>query len=133
MSTDLYSTRRRNLRALIDQWDGPVKLARHLGHSSASFLSQLTGPRHNREITEKVARAIERKTGLPTGWLDQAEHTPPPPVDETKLLRVVRLVGQALEDANVNVNPRKFAELVALLYEHGEDEMFLRRMIDLTK
>lgn len=71
----IYDTRRDNLRALIGQWGGPTSLAKKLGHSNGSYIAQLAGPRPSREVSEKVAREIEKVLGLPVAWMDQDHPT----------------------------------------------------------
>lgn len=66
-------TRRKNLRAIIEKQGGVSKLARAMGYSNPSFLSQMAGPKPTREITEKSARKLETAMGLPTGALDHDE------------------------------------------------------------
>jgi hypothetical protein len=67
----VYETRRVNLRALINQWGGPTSLSRKLGHSNGSYIAQIAGPHPSREISEKVAREVESKLGLPIDRLRQ--------------------------------------------------------------
>ena len=64
----VYDQRRDNLRALMTQWGGPTSMAKKLGHSNGSYVAQLAGPNPSREISEKVAREMEAKLGLPIGW-----------------------------------------------------------------
>lgn len=51
-----YNYGRENLRALVEQWGGPLPIARKLGYSNASFVVQMCGPNPTREVTEKTAR-----------------------------------------------------------------------------
>lgn len=68
---DVLARRRQNLRTLAAQRDGVTGLAKRLGYSGPSYLSQMIGPQHNRPISERTARHIEAELDLPAGWLDQ--------------------------------------------------------------
>lgn len=134
----VYDTRRENLRGLMTQWGGPTSLAKKLGHSNGSYVAQLVGPNPSREISEKVARDMEGKLGLPIGWLDQEHTGKAKAVDEEALSVCVRAVAAALRDANLRPDPDKYATLVALAYEHaklkgGVDETFITKLIGLTR
>ncbi len=134
--------RRENLRKLIEQWNGPLPLAKKLGYKTASFLVQMAGPNPSREVSEKTARDVEEKLALPTMWLDQehakhnskkavgaAAHIRPsaPKHHETKvsdntvdvgvISQVIRVVGQAAEDAHVHFSPEKLANVVLMVYD----------------
>jgi hypothetical protein len=66
----LRKTRIRNLRRLREQYNHSwAELARALGQSS-SFLIAIAGPNPRRNIGEKLARDLEGKLGLKSGWLD---------------------------------------------------------------
>ena len=67
----VFDIRRDNLRKLMEQWGGPTSLSQKLGHSNASYMAQLAGPRPTREVSEKTARDVERKLGLSSGWMDK--------------------------------------------------------------
>ena len=68
----IYRLRLENLRKLIAMHDdNKAKLARALD-CTPSFLTHLTGDRPIRTIGEKLARDIEGKLGLVSGWLDAA-------------------------------------------------------------
>ncbi len=126
--------RRENLRKLIEQWNGPLPLAKKLGYKTASFLVQMAGPNPSREVSEKTARDVEEKLALPTMWLDQehAKHNSKKAVSapkhhETKvsdntvdvgvISQVIRVVGQAAEDAHVHLSPEKLANVVLMVYD----------------
>lgn len=133
----VYETRRDSLRTLITQWGGPTSLAKKLGHSNGSYVAQLVGPNPSREISEKVARQIEGKLGLPVGWLDQ-EHTGKPKVDDAALAECVSAVAAALRDANLRPDPDTYGTLVSLVYEHTKltgriDEPYINKLIGLTR
>lgn len=131
-------TRRQNLRLLAAQWGGPTGLAKKLGLSGPSYLSQLT--RGTRPITEKTVRKLEKQLGLPAGWLDgvHEQKEQPAAIDEQLMRRVVLMVGAVLEGLGVNPGAAKFADLVELVYEDAVskktvDEDFIRRLSKLTQ
>jgi hypothetical protein len=135
--TDLQGRRKRNLKALIKQWEGPTNLAKKLQYSGPSYLSQMIGP--NKPITEKTARYVEETLSLPAGWLDadHATHTGPHTrIDTTLLNRVMQSVGAALEDVKIRLPPTRMADLVGLAYEHamehGVDDVYIGRLVRLT-
>lgn len=133
----VYEIRRDSLRTLVTQWGGPTSLAKKLGHSNGSYIAQLVGPNPSREISEKVARQIEAKLGLPIGWLDQ-EHTGKPKVDDAALAECVTAVAAALRDANLRPDPDTYGTLVSLVYEHAKltgriDEPYIIKLIGLTR
>jgi hypothetical protein len=134
---NVYAIRRQNLRHLSQQWGGPASLSRKLGHSNASYLAQLIGPHPSREISEKVAREMEAKLGLPGGWMD-IEHGPSRPVDDAALADAVRAVAAALRDAGLRPEPDRYATLVALAFEHARltgrlDETHINKLISLMR
>jgi hypothetical protein len=134
---NVYDTRRENLRSLIRQWGGPTSLAKKLGHSNGSYLAQLAGPSPSREVSEKVAREVEAKLGLPSSWLDD-EHAEPRVVDDEALSACVRAVAAALRDAGHRATPDQMADLTALAYEHVKltgrvDEPFINKLVRLTR
>lgn len=98
-----------NLRRLIAEHGGPAELARELGYSNASFLVQMAGPNPIRAVTEKTARAFERKLGLPEGWLD-ASAPVAAPVEVN--VDVIKLVGQVLQDEKITLPPLRYTDLV---------------------
>ena len=113
--------RRKYLRALIEKY-GTGKLAKMLGYSQASFLTQMAGPNPSREVTEKTARRYEDLLGLPAGVMDQpiaepAPATAPASAANTALVTdVIRLVGTICSAEELNLPPAKFADIVALAY-----------------
>lgn len=133
----VYETRRENLRGLMTQWGGPTSLAKKLGHSNGSYVAQLVGPNPSREISEKVARDMEAKLGLPLGWLDQEHANNGRPVDDQTLAECVRAVAAAIRDANLRPDPDTYATLVGLAYEHTKltgrvEEPYIQRLVRLT-
>lgn len=107
---DILAWRRENLRQLTAQRGGPTALAAKLGYRGPSFISQMTGPRANRVVTEAIARWIEQQLRLPAGSLDQppasglehiggepvAAEPPPVPVDEPLFLQVADVLRPLL-------------------------------------
>jgi hypothetical protein len=71
--------RRRNLRQVMDDRGGGQALAKALGYSSHSYVSQLTSPTSRARFGEAAARDIEIRLGLPAGSLD----LPPPTYADT--------------------------------------------------
>lgn len=131
---DVFANRRGNLRALIIQHEGATNLAKLLGYSSPSYLSQMVGPNPTRQITEKVARQVERKLLLPDGWLDKKPTTYPVKVNDQQIGELVLLVGQILKENAVTVTPEQFATLVTLAHEREAiDETYIRRLIHLIQ
>jgi hypothetical protein len=139
MST--YENRRTNLRALVEQWGGPLPLSKKLGYKNASFISQMSGPHPTREVTEKSARRIEQKLGLPAGWMDTPSGAPLAPalIDISLLARIVRIVAQTAEDEKIVLSPDKLGDVVALVYSDAEprkgevDPAFINRVLRLTQ
>ena len=67
--TETNSIRRKRLSELVSEHEDQESLADVIGYTP-SYISQLiTG---HRNVGEKTARKIEKKTGKPSGWLDQA-------------------------------------------------------------
>jgi hypothetical protein len=134
----VYALRRTNLRKLMTEWGGPTSLSKKLGHSNGSYLAQLIGPHPSREISEKVAREMERKLGLPIGWLDQEHAGNGRQVDDETLSACVRAVAAAIRDAGLKPDPDAYANLVGLVYEHTQltgrvDEPFIQKLIGLIR
>lgn len=137
---DVHDIRKKNLKALVQQWEGPTNLAKKLGYTGPSYVSQMVSG--NRPITEKTARAIEGKAGLPAGYLDTVHPNGPTvrtaAVDTTLIAKVVSTVGTLLDEAGVHMAPPKFAELVSMVYEEAMrtgavDEQFIQRIIKLVR
>ena len=76
---DLSTVRRINIRNLVNlQERGQMNyMARKLGYSNSSFLSQMLGVNPSREVSENTARRIEFAYGLPTFSLDSLDFKPP--------------------------------------------------------
>ncbi len=130
---DIYKQRRDNLRALAREWGGPTSLAKKLGHSNGSALSQVIGPQPRRLIGERQARDIERRLALPLGWLDDTHTGRSDPVRDELLAQAVAAVATCAQDLHLTVSPAKFAEVVALVYETGTvSEPHIQRLLRLA-
>ena len=142
---DTQTLRKRNLRALIKQWEGPTVLAKKLRYSGPSYLSQMIKPieQGGKPITEKTARFIESELGLSPLWMDTdhaAKTGQYPRLDSALIARVMLSVGTALQDAGAKLpstSPRMLV-LVELAYEHaaehGEvDDGYVVRLVKLIK
>lgn len=140
MTNDLLADRRRqNLKILVRKYNGPTALAKSLGLSGPSYISQIVGRTHRRNVTEKVARTLEAKLGLETGWLDQDHARPPDPEGGApSVAQAVHLVSSTAEAQHVTLSPTKLSELVALVYDQGVatgrlDEALTRRLLSLLR
>lgn len=134
----VYQIRRENLRVLMKEWGGPTSLAKKLGHSNGSYVAQLVGPNPSREISEKVAREIETKLSVASGWMDQEHNGKPRQVDDETLGLCVRAVAAAIRDAGLKPDPEAYGNLVGLAYEHTKlsgrvDEPYIQRLVRLIK
>jgi hypothetical protein len=134
----IYDTRRTNLRALIGQWGGPTSLSRKLGHANGSYIAQIAGPRPSREISEKVAREIEAKLGLPVAWMDQDHPTGGQQLNDQALTEVVKAVATVLRDANLRPDPDTYGTLVQLAYDRAKltgriDEHYIKTLTTLLR
>lgn len=123
-----YNKRRENLRAMVEQWGGPLPIARKMGYSNASFVVQMCGPNPTREVTEKTARKIETALGIPTGWLDEdpGSHQQPTSVDLQLVSSIVKAVGTAADEARIALSPAKFGDVVALVYADAQEHKGIR-------
>lgn len=66
----VYAARRQNLRLLVEKFGGTGALGTALGYTSGSFISQIISDPPQRNLTEGVARDMESKLRLASGWLD---------------------------------------------------------------
>lgn len=134
----IYDTRRANLRNLITQWGGPTSFSKKLGHSNGSYVAQLAGPHPSREISEKVAREIESKLGLPIAWMDQDHANGGHHLDDQALSECVRAVATVLRDVGLRPDPETYATLVQLTYERSKltgrvEENYVQKLIQLIR
>lgn len=136
--TTVFDIRRTNLRKLMETWGGPTSLAAKLGHSNGSYLAQLVGPHPTREVSEKVAREIERKLDLSANWLDHPHRGALKQPNTDDLIDVIALVQDVLDGEGVKLARPKFTELVNLVYEQSNTDgsvntAHLRRIVKLLK
>jgi len=134
----VYDTRRENLRSLIGQWGGPTSLSRKLGHTNGSYLAQLVGPNPSREISEKVAREMETKLGLPIGWMDASHPSDGQRLNDQALTEVVKAVATVLRDASLRPDPETYGTLVQLAYDRAKltgriDEQYIKTLVQLLR
>lgn len=129
-----FDVRRANLRTLIDKHHGPTHLAKLLGLSGPSFLSQIVSG--HRELQEKTARRWEERLGLEPGWLDVerglGDLTAQEEVD--LLVTVTHTVGALAESAGLDTKPSVFAQIVVLAYDDARskghiDEHFILSLL----
>lgn len=138
MTTDVMELRMTNLRSLSAQRGGPTALAKTLKHAGPSYISQMyTGVR---PITEKTARKIEQRLGLPSGWMDQnhGTDTSPAELDSTLLTRVIALVQETLQENRITVSAEKAAEIINWVYRDASkagaiDENLIRRIVGIIR
>lgn len=116
--TEIQSLRRANLKTKVKEAGGPAAVARRTGHADQSYIGNVLAGR--KALGEKAARDIERRMGWAEYELDRrpGESIPFENTDRATLAACVREVGDALEQQGKPANPAKFAELVALYYEH---------------
>jgi hypothetical protein len=134
----IYDIRRENLRVLMTQWGGPTSLAKKLGHANGSYLAQLAGPNPSRDISERVARDVESKLGLPPMWFDQPQADSAKKLNDEALATCVRAVATVLRDKGLRPDPETYATLVQLAYDHqklvgGIDEGFITKLTGLIR
>ena len=122
MPNDVFANRRTNLRNLIEQWHGPLAIAKKIGYSNASFIVQMSGPNPTREVSERTARRIEEALGLPAGWLDEkpGHNEGVSRVDMALVSLVIRAAMQTAEDEGIRLSPSKLGDIVALVYANAE-------------
>lgn len=134
----VYTTRRENLRRLMGEWGGPTSLSKKLGHSNGSYLAQLIGPNPSREISEKVAREMETKLGLPIGWMDASHPSDGQRLNDQALTEVVKAVATVLRDAGLRPDPDTYGTLVQLAYDRAKltgriDEHYIQKLTTLVR
>lgn len=156
---EIYAVRRDNLRAYIRDHGGATSVAKALGRTNASTLSQLVGSNATRLMGEKSARDYERKLALPVGWFDVQRdalgrvavnvppadlpqaHIEPVAVERSTLLDEDRLQfcldsAQGAPSAN-KLKPGKLMAVVTLAYDSsrpvGDDlKRLIERLVQLT-
>lgn len=134
--------RRVNLTRVIEQRGGTNNVARILGYSNGSFLSQMTGPNPERRVSETTARRYEQILELPVGALDIEVDVPESPelvkrttarqMSPKDVADVIMMVGKICEDQNVQLPNAKFASLIVLALEDRScDHIF--KLVQLLK
>lgn len=112
-------TRRRNLKLLADQWNGPTNLAKKLKWSGPSYVTQLVNG--HRPITEKTARRVEEILDLSANWLDTPHDGRAPPTLDAELLAATMAMVLAECEARDNpASPKQISEIVNLAYENAK-------------
>jgi hypothetical protein len=133
---DAVTTRKENLRILIAEWQGPANLAKKLGLSGSSYLSQIMGG--HRPFSEKTARMFEAKLNLDRGWLDQSRTVGQPDfVGYNPELLATVIIEVKAAPGGASLPPRKFCDIVILGYEQAVkdgnvDTTHLRRLVSLA-
>lgn len=101
-------------------------------------MSQLVG--ENRPITEKTARKLEAALDLPDGWLDEMHGSAakPVPVDDRLVTKVIRLVGETLDQESITLTHAKFSDLVVMVYEEAQrtgaiSETYVKQLVKLLR
>jgi hypothetical protein len=99
----------------------------------------VAGPTPSRDISENVARAMEKMLGLPDGYLDHEEDPAPPVEVQAPLVAdIVHIVLDIVNDAPQRPSASKIAEVVALAYEQAAatgnkvDREFVKRLLKLV-
>ena len=99
----LFEVRRANLKRLIAEAKGVLRLAHVVGRSPShiSQISQRIAYRRNgkvmyRQMGDKVARHLEQATGKPHGWMDH-DHTVAPAVFSPETLALATAIDQIAE------------------------------------
>lgn len=137
MMKTLFDKRREVLRQLSSERGGPTKLAKDLGYSNGTYLSQLIGANPIRHVTERVARSIEEKLGLPEGYLDGTPKEAPG-LNDDMLEASLRAVNIAAAELGQRPTPPQQAKLVALVYSQAlasgmPDGAYIKRLMKLIR
>lgn len=146
--SDLYETRRVNLRVLVAE-HGNGEISKAAGYKTASYLSQMIGAKARREITEKTARKVEQALHLPTYWLDQERDPTCDPLsnniehvgggahiavpnmepvsilvkDETERFNLcAKIVHHSVGTQSANLSHIKFSKIVWLVFQLKSDD-----------
>jgi Tfp pilus assembly protein FimT len=114
---DVSKVRRKNLRRLVNEYEGMNNLARKLGLARGAYISQLLTDPPVRVLSEKTARKWEKQLRLSEGWLDgDTKSAPASPLDQALLERVITELLSALDTAKVQLKPAKLADLIVMQY-----------------
>lgn len=71
---DIYETRRKNARALLEEAGGPKAFADKIGRLF-TYVTQIAGPNPTKTIGFDNARHIEKCFNKPENWLDTPHYT----------------------------------------------------------
>lgn len=118
--------RKANLRKLVaDQFGGEwVSLAKRMKLANASSLHQLKSD--NRPFSDYVARNIERKLGLKSGWLDTSHDNNPvytsQNADISLLEKIMATIESVRKDESISPDQlvKKHGRLVVFAVEDAE-------------
>lgn len=115
----IHETRRQNLRKLVAEHEGMNNLARKLGLTKGSYISQMLTTPANRTLSEKTARKWERALKLPDGWLDRPVGTAPTlgSTNDVLLAQVVAAVQEEIHQQKVSFGASQLGEFIALQYK----------------
>jgi hypothetical protein len=134
----IQEVRRANLRRVIEKNGGAASVARMLGLSGPSHLSQILSG--HRPFTEKTARKFEAKLGMPEYSFDQreGEDIPFAGLDMHMLGESARVIAEELKRAHMNLTSERYSRLVRVVYETSMqagavDRANVARLIDLMK
>ena len=122
----------------MEQWGGPTSLATKLGHANGSYLSQMAGPNPTREVSEKVARKVEKILSLPTMWLDTQHTGLPQEVNTDLLIDTIDMTKEIIDKTGLKLSRDKFTQLVNLAYERAVEtgapnQTLIKQLISLMK
>jgi hypothetical protein len=127
------NTWKENLAALAAKYGGQTELAKKVGKSKA-WISQLIGKNPKRPVGDVAASKIEKKLGLPEGWLDSTHKKAT--VNQEILIESVQLVWDVLGEEKVTLPALKMARLVAAVYSRLEtgplDRAEVRELVGLA-
>lgn len=136
----IEETRRRKLELLKTQrGDSWKELAKALGFSNSSFLSQLRSG--DRPFNEKTARKFEKKLGLRAGWFDEEGPTPTgsPERVSTDLVADVYVAVRRVVDSEMRLKltDSQLRRLSSMVYIHAVreghvDEEYIRQLANLA-
>lgn len=137
MMKTLFDKRRDALRQLSVERGGPTRLARDLGYTNGTYLSQLIGQNPSRTVGERLARSIEEKLELAEGFLDGTP-AEPPGLNDDKLEASLRAVSIAAAELGQRLTAPQQAKLVALVYSQAlgstmPDGAYIKRLMKLLK
>lgn len=107
---ELFLRRRENLRCLVKSRGGPARFLEEMGYTKG-WLSQLIGKTPERDLSERIAREIEHKAGIPSGSLDS----------------VLVEANEPSEDGNIQIAKVLSQNLRTLMEERGINQAELAR------